>query len=85
MNKNISPVWLSYATLAQLIDVKEKTLRNRVSAGTFPPPTRTEIGPRWPASILDEIADRQPAAQAEAPRPRGRPRIARRSGQGGRS
>ena len=72
---------LSYASLAQLLDVSVGTLRNKVSAGRFPKPFSTPFGPRFTAEHIDFAINHTPPAPAT--RSRGRPRIAQSLGKGG--
>ena len=65
----------SYRSFAQILDLAENTVRNRVSAGTLPPPLKTAVGPRFTPGHLEQIL--HPAHRnAATPRGRGRPRIA---------
>lgn len=72
------PLLFIYLEFARLIGCSAKTLRNRVSAGTFPPPIKTQFGPRFTQAHLANALTPQPQADPppSTPRKRGRPRIA---------
>ncbi len=66
----------SYGSLSQLIDCSVKTLRNKVCAGALPHPIQTIAGPRFTLAQVQQILAGTTTPAPEAPRPRGRPRIA---------
>lgn len=73
------PLLFTYIAFALLIGCSAKTLRNRVSAGTFPAPIKTQFGPRFTQEHLAIALAPQPQADPPPPTPpkkRGRPRIA---------
>lgn len=71
-------VYYNYKTFAALFNLAEQTLRNRVSAGTFPPPLNTSFGPRFTQSHIDFALN--PCANNPTKTNKvGRPRIAQQS------
>lgn len=73
------PRLYTYADVARIAPCSVKTIRNRVSAGTFPRPAKTLFGPRFTQQQLLLAL----AAPTPHKRGRGRPRIAQAMGKGG--
>lgn len=72
------PLLFNYVAFALLIGCSPKTLRNKVSAGIFPPPIKTQFGPRFTQGHLAMVLTPQKpqADPPQNPKKRGRPRIA---------
>ena len=79
MNTQTPQQLYTYESFARLLDCSPKTLRNKVSAGLFPPPLKTAVGPRFADDhIVAAFAPDDPDDPPPPPPPkkRGRPRIA---------
>ncbi|MBU2755030.1 hypothetical protein HFU84_03850 [Acidithiobacillus sp. CV18-2] len=72
-----SKMLYTYRSFSQIIDVSEKTVRNKVCSGSFPPPIQTIFGPRFSQEHIDFVlSGKHPV------RRRGRPRIAKKDKMG---
>jgi len=69
----------SYSSLAGLLDISPKTVRNHVWKGTLPRPVSTKWGPRFSQAQVDDILRQAINPILSVPtvkRRRGRPSIA---------